>query len=103
MQDTEQENQSCGAELAQSAVVPEQIGALMYHVTQNLEAHAQWVGASSEAARLEQAALREVAADYRAIGEAAARAVQHMRSAAGLASPPHDPDGWDRTAFVTWM
>jgi len=103
MQDNEQENQSCGAELAQSAVVPEQIGALMYHVTQNLEAHAQWVGASSEAARLEQAALREVAADYRAIAEAAARAVQHMRSAAGLASPPHDPDGWDRAAFVTWM
>ena len=97
------ENQSCGAELAQSAVVPELIGALMLHVTQNLEAHAQWVGASSEAARLEQAALREVAADYRAIAEASARAVQHMRAAAGLTSPPHDPGSWDRSAFVSWM
>lgn len=102
MQNNEQE-QSCGAELAQSAVVPELIGALMMHVTQNLEAHACWVGASSEAARLEQAALREVAADYRAIAEAAARAVQHMRAAAGLASPPHDPGSWDRASFVSWM
>lgn len=99
----ESETQSCGAELAQSAVVPELISALMLHVTQNLEAHAQWVGASSEAARLEQAALREVAADYRAIAESAARAVRHMRAAAGLASPPHDPGTWDRAAFVRWM
>jgi hypothetical protein len=99
----EGENQSCGAELAQSAVVPELIGALMLHVTQNLEAHAQWVGASSEAARLEQAALREVAADYRALAQAAARAVEHMRAAAGLASSPHDPATWDRGAFVSWM
>src|SRR4051812_15212312 len=101
--ESENEHQSCGAELAQSAVVPEQMGALMLHVAQNLEAHAQWVGASSEAARLEQAALREVAADYRAVAEAAARAVQHMRAAAGLASPPHDPGSWDRGAFVSWM
>jgi hypothetical protein len=99
----ENENQSCGAELAQSAVVPELIGELMLHVTQNLEVHAQWVGASSEAARLEQTALRQVAADYRAIAEAAARAVQHMRAAAGLASPPHDPTAWDRAAFSSWM
>src|SRR3954469_16853733 len=103
MQNNEQEQPSCGAELAQSAVVPEQIGALLLHVTQNLEAHAQWVGDSSEAARLEQAALREVAADYRAIAAAAARAVQHMRAAAGLASPAHDPDRWDRATFVSWM
>jgi hypothetical protein len=73
------------------------------HVTQNLEAHARWVGTSSEAARLEQSALREVAADFRAIAEAAARAVQHMRAAAGLPSAPHDPGGWDRAAFVSWM
>jgi hypothetical protein len=97
------EDQGCGFELAQSALVPELIGALMLHVTQNLEAHAQWVGASSEAARLEQRALRQVAADYRAIAEAAARAVQHMRAAAGLASPRHDPDSWDRSAFLAWM
>jgi hypothetical protein len=99
----ETENQSCGAELAQSAVVPELIGELLLHVTTNLEAHAQWVGASSEAARREQTALREVAADYRAIAEAAARAVQHLRAAAGLASPPHDPGSWDRGAFASWM
>jgi hypothetical protein len=97
------ENQSCGGELAQSAVVPELIGELMLHVTQNLEAHAQWVGSSSEAARLEQTALRQVAADYRALAEAAAHAVQHMRAAAGLASPLHDPSSWDRSAFRSWM
>jgi hypothetical protein len=97
------ESPTCGSELAQSAVVPELIGELLLHVTQNLEAHAQWVGASSEAARQEQAALRQVAADYRAVAEAAARAVQHMRAAAGLASPPHDPGSWDRAAFVRWM
>jgi hypothetical protein len=97
------EDLSCCAELARSAVVPERIGELMLHVTQNLEAHAQWVGAGSEAARLEQSALREVAADFRAIAEAAARAVQHMRAAAGLPSPPHDPGSWDRAAFVSWM
>jgi hypothetical protein len=95
--------QSCGAELAESALVPERLAALMLHVSLNLDAHADWVGSSSEAARLENAALRELAADYRVIAAAAERAVQHMRNAANLAPAPHDPSRWDRAAFVTWM
>jgi len=83
--------------------VPQRLAALMLHVAQNLDAHADWVGNSSEAARLERAALLELATDYRAIAEAAERAVQHMRNAAGLAPAPHDPSRWDRAAFVAWM
>jgi hypothetical protein len=95
--------QSCGEELAASALVPERLAALMLHVSLNLDAHADWVGRSSEAARLESAALRELATDYRAIAEAAERAVQRMRDAASLAPAPHDPSRWDRAAFVAWM
>jgi len=95
--------QSCGAELAESAIVPERLGALLLHVSHNLVAHADWIGTACEEARREGEALRTVAADYRAIAEAAGRAVQHMRDAAGLAPAPHDPSRWDRAAFVTWM
>ena len=95
--------QSCGAELAQSAIVPERLAALLLHVSLNLVAHADWVGTASEAARLEHAALLQVAADYRAIAEAAGRAVQHMRDAAGLAPAQHEPSRWDRPSFVSWM
>lgn len=99
----ENENASCGAELAQSAVVPDLLGALFAHVARGLEVHAEWVGAASEAACLERDTLREVAADYRTVAEAAARAAKRMRAAASLAAPPHDPETWDRVAFVGWM
>jgi hypothetical protein len=95
--------QSCGAELAESAIVPERLGALLLHVSHNLVAHADWIGTASEEAQLERAALLAVAADYQAIAEAAGRAVQHMRDAAGLAPAPHDPSQWNRAAFVIWM
>ena len=89
--------------MAASAVVPEQLSALFLHVSQSLDAHADWVGTSSEEARLERATLLQLAADYRAIAEAARRAVSHMRDAAALAPAPHDPSRWDRATFVAWM
>jgi hypothetical protein len=95
--------QSCGVELAESALVPEQIAALLLHVSYNLDAHAAWVGQANEAARLEHAALRESAVHYRAIAAAATRAAEHMRSLASLPAADHDPTRWDRAAFVTWM
>ena len=57
--------QTCGAELAASAEVPEKWGALMAHVAANTETHATWMGNGSEAARRERDGLLRVAAAYR--------------------------------------
>jgi len=94
---------SCGQELSASAEVPDAIGALMVHVAANLDAHAKWVGAGSDAARRERAAMNRVANEYRAIGAAAANAAAVMRSFADLEPSPHDPAGFDRAGFVEWM
>lgn len=95
--------QSCGEELAESALVPERLAELFQHVAENLQAHAEWVGSESEAARAEYVAMLEVAADYRAISRAATHAGRHMRSLASLPAAPHDPARWDRTAWASWM
>ncbi|HWO08001.1 MAG TPA: hypothetical protein VNN80_00935, partial [Polyangiaceae bacterium] len=95
--------QSCGAELAESAVVPERLAALMQHVSENLIAHADWVGAGSAEAAQEQAGLRLVAREYRAIAAAGRQAAAAMRSLAGLPAAAHDPARWDREAFARWM
>ncbi|HEU5076007.1 MAG TPA: hypothetical protein VFU02_17555 [Polyangiaceae bacterium] len=95
--------ESCGAELAESAVVPEQLARLMQHVAKNLEAHADWVGTDAEAARLEREALLGVAESYRAIARAAFSTADLMRGLADLPNAPHDPNKWDRQAFARWM
>jgi len=95
--------ESCGAELAESAVVPEQLALLMAHVAQNLDAHAKWVGDATPAAAEEQRWLLKVADDYRGIAAAASRAVTTMRAMRDLAPAPHDPSRRDPAAFVTWM
>lgn len=95
--------ESCGAELAESAVVPEKIAELMQHVASNLEAHAAWVGDSVEAARQEREALLSVAEGYRAIAAAGFGAAAFMRGLAELPPAPHDPARWDRVSFVRWM
>jgi len=95
--------ESCGAELAESAVVPEQLAQLMAHVAENLDAHAKWVGAETPPAAEEQRWMRKVAADYRGIAEAALRAVATMRAMRDLAPAPHDPSRRDPAAFVAWM
>lgn len=95
--------ESCGAELAEDAVVPEHLAKLMAHVATNLVAHAAWVGKDSFAASQEHHWLLKVAADYRAIAAAATRAAANMRAMRHLAPAPHDEAVWDRIAFSNWM
>jgi len=95
--------ESCGAELAESAVVPERIGELMQHVAENLVAHADWVGNDSGAAQRERDALLRVAEGYRAIASAAFDTATFMRGLGDLSAAPHDPARWDRSQFLGWM
>jgi hypothetical protein len=94
---------SCGAELSEDAVVPEQLAALMAHVAENMEAHALWVGTTSVEARAEHDGLLELAADYRRIAAAARQAVASMRRMRDLAPAAHDMARWDRHSFMHWM
>jgi hypothetical protein len=95
--------QPCGEELAASSEIPEAWRALMAHVALNLEAHASWVGAETEAARREREAMLAVAEAYRAMADAAARAATLMRSLRDLPPAPHDPARFDAPAFAIWM
>lgn len=95
--------QSCGEELAESALVPERLAELFQHVADNLQAHAEWVGTESQAAASEHAGMLEVAADYRAIARAATHAARTMRGLGSLPAAPHDPARWDRAAWAAWM
>jgi hypothetical protein len=97
------EELTCGQELAASAEVPEAIGALMRHVSSNLEAHARWVGVATPPARHEHDAMLGVAEAYRAIATAAEDAAAVMRSFHNLEPAPHDEAGFDRAGFVSWM
>ena len=94
---------SCGAELAEDAVVPEQLASLMQHVAENMEAHAGWVGVRTAEAEAEHNALVKLAADYRRIATAATQAVATMREMRNLKPALHDPALWDRQSFVRWM
>lgn len=93
----------CGRELSASAVVPEKLAELFAHVSENLDAHAHWVGGATPAAERERQAMQAVARHYRAIASAARAAAESMRSSAALEPVPHDPSGWDRDAFRRWM
>src|SRR5262245_36675329 len=95
--------ETCGAELAGAAVVPERLAELLEHVAQNLDAHAAWVGSEGAAAEQERAALLKVAAGYRAIASAALDTATVMRGLGDLPPAPHDPALWDRAAFARWM
>jgi hypothetical protein len=95
--------ETCGAELARDAEVPEKLGRLMEHVAENLRAHAVWVGMSTEEARREHDALQHVASGYESIGEAAGRTAAAMRAMRSLPPAPHDASAFDRGAFVVWM
>ena len=95
--------ESCGAELAESAVIPEKLAALMELVAKNMVAHAEWVGSSEDRARAEHRALLDVAAGYRAIAAAASKAASTMRALRDLEPAPHDPSRWDRAAFARFM
>ncbi len=95
--------ESCGAELAGGAIIPEQIARLMDHVSNNMVAHAHWVGTATDACRAEHVALLEVARLFRNTASCARSAAVAMRSMQHLDPAPHDPERWDRVAFVAWM
>ena len=95
--------ETCGQELAASAVVPEKIAELMSHVAVNLRAHGAWVGDRTEAAKAEQEAMRSVAEHYERIARAAADAAAKMRSLNDLAPAPHDPATFELPEFRRWM
>ncbi|MEO8180086.1 MAG: hypothetical protein ABI895_14725 [Deltaproteobacteria bacterium] len=97
------QSMACGVELADAAIVPEQLAALMSHVAENLEGHARWVGVETPAAEAEHEGLLRLAADYRGIAAAAQRAAATMRALRDLEPAPHDPAHWDRPAFLHWM
>lgn len=94
---------TCGQELAQSAEVPEKLGALMGHVADNMEAHARWVGAASAEAKREHDAMLAVAREYRNLSVSSARTAALMRSLHDLPGTPHDPAPLDQVALVAWM
>lgn len=95
--------ESCGAELAESALVPELLSSLMQHVAENMEAHARWVGTASSVAAREQRALLDVAREYQVIAQAASRAATTLRGLQDLPAVPHDPAAWDREAFAVFL
>jgi hypothetical protein len=99
----EDEELTCGQELAASAEVPEQWQALMSHVATNMEWHATWVGTTSSRARSEHEALLRVARAYRAMAAAAGRAATAMKSMRDLPVAAHDPARLDRGAQARWM
>lgn len=94
-----QPEESCGKELAEGAVIPEQVAALFAHVAINLREHAKWVGADHP----EHTALLAVADGYEAISAEAQRVCNFMRTLEGLPSAPHDPAKQDRSALADWL
>jgi len=95
--------ESCGTELAEGAVVPELIAELLEHVSNNMVAHAEWVGTDTPDCAAENLALLRVAELYRSSAAAARCAADAMRSMQHLRPAPHDPSQWDSLAFSTWM
>lgn len=80
--------ETCGAELAKDAEVPEKLGRLMAHVAQNLRVHAAWVGTQIAEAKLEHDALQQVAEGYEAISQAASRTAASMIALRDLPPAP---------------
>lgn len=95
--------ESCGQELAASAMVPELVGALFQHVATNLRRHALWVGTSSPEAEREHHAMNSVAQGYDTLAAEARRTANLLRTLKDLQPTAHDPKGWDLGEFATWM
>jgi hypothetical protein len=103
MTTSDDEEQTCGEELAAAAEVHEKWRELMLHVAGNLTSHSAWVGTGSEAARREHLALLEVAREYHAMADAGGRAAAAMRAMEDLPPAPHDPAKIDHRAQARWM
>jgi tellurite resistance protein len=98
-----EDNTTCGQELAEGAVIPEQVALLFAHVAHNMREHARWVGDSNSEAVREHAAMIAVADGYEAISAEAQRMCNFMRSLAHLPAAPHDPATLDKPALVAWL
>ncbi len=99
----DEDQQTCGQELAASADIPDDFGRLFRHVAINLRNHALAVGSGSAGASRERDALLRVASGYEEIADAAERTAQFMRTLATLPAVPHGTDGLGRDGFVDWM
>lgn len=99
----QRDEESCGQELAGSAVIPEQFALLFEHVAVNLRDHAEWVGTLTLAARQEHDAMLAVAEGYEAISGEARSTAKLMRTLGALPSAPHPAEKWNRAKFEIWM
>lgn len=93
------QHESIGRELAEGAVIPEQVAVLFAHVAFNMREHAKEVSASSP----EHAALIAVADGYEAISAEAQRVCNFMRTLESLPATPRDSSARDRSALANWM
>ena len=99
----EEEELTCGRELAAAVDVPKAWAELMRHVVVNLERHARWVGTAEPDARREHDGLLAVAASYRDMALAADRAAEVMSQQRDLAPVAHDPAARDLARDRAWM
>lgn len=95
--------ESCGAELAEGAVIPELIALLLEHVAANMVLHAEWVGTARAECLAENLSLLRVAEFYLSSASSARAASRVMLEMEHLEPAPHDPNRWDRVAFSSWM
>jgi len=93
------QHESIGEELAEGAVIPEQVAVLFAHVAFNLREHARAIDAASP----EHAALISVADGYEAISAEAQRVCNFMRTLERLPTTSHDSQPRDRKALAAWM
>lgn len=91
--------QSCGTELTEGAVIPEQVAVLFAHVAFNMREHAKQLDEASP----EATALIAVADGYEAISAEAQRVCNFMRTLKSLPSAPHDRARQDRKSLADWM
>lgn len=99
----QQQEDTCGQELAAGASVPEQLGALFQHVAENLRDHAAWVGTTTADAKREHDAMLATAESYEQISNKSQQAAAAMRALEQLPAAPHDANKLDRQKLAVWM
>lgn len=92
-------DESIGKELAEGAVIPEQVALLFAHVALNMREHAKSIAPDSP----EQNALLSVADGYEAISAEAQRVRNYMRTLESLTITPHEAPARDPKALAAWM
>ncbi|HTU63906.1 MAG TPA: hypothetical protein VMF89_35820 [Polyangiales bacterium] len=92
------QHESIGKELAEGAVIPEQVAVLFAHVAFNLREHARGLDDASPGHH----ALIAVADGYEAISAEAQRVCNYMRTLDSLPAS-HAAPARDRSALASWM